>query len=1250
MSADDRAGAGIPEAEGMHRWVHEQMGAYLAGGLDARERAALDAHIHECAACFEAFSEARGAHLEVLRRLGAEDTGLTAGPELEDRLVKHFREATMKRNSLARLAGMSIAAAVGLAATGVLANHLVRQDRLNNPLTERLTAQLPLPGWMGGTAGPTTAPAKLTNFHFDRANPETVLNYLASAGGYRIIKPETGVQGPPITIGSPAPVTPAQAVEALNVALQADGYTMTEAGDRTLKVQPVPDAKRIASVRYGSDPSEVPDTDNTITQVIPIVGADAATVVDKLPLGPTADRSVNRSTNSIVITDSGKDVRKALESIPDANRGKDLAVGSADAARTKSDLAPQVTLFDGQRSIAASASGKGGNQSFAMSGTGTLNLSGDFNRGTQVSAGSLPVNGGLIAGNTGGKTFAGDTSMIGGALPAPITPDAWDQQLRGTTGGPGSTSGGVGGGSGFGKAAFFGGGGGRPGNINLYDQPTYAQQNINQMLADEVVGALKKRVDPGTADGHAEFQRKADFEISNDNIFQQSSNSSMPLIADVPVTGGTPFTPTTQPAAPPPPSAAAPDVAARKVIRNGTVEYEVRSFDDAYQTISSLTTELGGFVSSTSSDRLTNGKIRGTVVVRVPPEKLDKLLLQLRGIGELKNQQIAANDVTKEYVDTQSELRGLRAMEDRMLDLIKNGKGEVKDLVEAEKQLGDYRVRIEKLEGEIRYYDNLVAMATLTITAYERDIQKAAAATEQETASIDLQTETVEEKLAAARKLIDDAKGRVIDGGAKKGDNDQITAYLAADIPADKSDSVLAGLRVLGQVVHFERTRKQTLSGGGGGGGGGAATSADSTAADAPGLALQQKDTRITLTLSNLASVPPHETISMNLAVADVPAAYQALLAALRGGDAVPPATQPQAPGAMGPVGRVITSQVTGNRPEEITGNIQAEVRAQALDKILTLLRDQGLVLGQNVTQNSNGSATTEKEGLNIQILSAATVPPRETTAINVAAADVPALYAALLSTLHGPPGAAPAAAPGRVTNSQLAGNKPTEMSAVIQGDISTADLPKLLALLHDQGALLAQTVSQNTNAATMPTKEGLSIQIVSAATIPPRRVTTLGIEVGSASEVTRGLDHVRAALPAAGPAGAKILEDAVSSEGNGRLTGRLTADVPVADALKVLSAIHDLGGDEKVDNVQINADAPDTQYATERISLSLSSRGPIVESNQGIWPTMRAALSSALAALSWSLYLVLTGILFLLPWALILWVLRKLWKRRAVA
>ena len=170
----------------------------------------------------------------------------------------------------------------------------------------------------------------------------------------------------------------------------------------------------------------------------------------------------------------------------------------------------------------------------------------------------------------------------------------------------------------------------------------------------------------------------------------------------------------------------------RKIIRNGEMEFEVESFDSAFVTVTKIVTEQGGYVQSSSSDKLANGKVRGTVVVRVPPDQLDVLVLKLRALGDLKSQKITAQDVTKVYYDMESELKAARAMEERLLNIIKTGKGEIKDLIEAEKQLGVYREKIEKLEGEIRYYNNMVSLSTLSISLTEKDIRAAAFAAQTE--------------------------------------------------------------------------------------------------------------------------------------------------------------------------------------------------------------------------------------------------------------------------------------------------------------------------------------------------------------------------------------------------------------------------------------------------------------------------------------------------------------------------------------
>src|SRR5205814_6810268 len=172
--------------------------------------------------------------------------------------------------------------------------------------------------------------------------------------------------------------------------------------------------------------------------------------------------------------------------------------------------------------------------------------------------------------------------------------------------------------------------------------------------------------------------------------------------------------------------------------------------------------EEGGFVATTNSEKLPNGKVKGTVVVRVAPDHLDVLVLKLRALGDLKRQNLTANDITKEYTDLDSELRAAKAMQERLMQMIKEGKGQIKDLLAAEKELAVWREKSEKIEGQMRYYDAQVALSTLAISAYEKDVRSASATKQSEQADVGIEAEDVEKARNDAIKAIDDAKGRIV--------------------------------------------------------------------------------------------------------------------------------------------------------------------------------------------------------------------------------------------------------------------------------------------------------------------------------------------------------------------------------------------------------------------------------------------------------------------------------------------------------
>src|SRR5207244_2155362 len=117
---------------------------------------------------------------------------------------------------------------------------------------------------------------------------------------------------------------------------------------------------------------------------------------------------------------------------------------------------------------------------------------------------------------------------------------------------------------------------------------------------------------------------------------------------------------------------------------------------------------------------------KGEIVVKVLPENLDHFLQKLRGIGQLKNQTLGTEDVTKAYFDTDARLKNARVMEQRLIDMLKTKTGKVSDLLQVEKELGRVREEIEKMQGELKYWDSQVQFARVTISLSEKDMEEPA--------------------------------------------------------------------------------------------------------------------------------------------------------------------------------------------------------------------------------------------------------------------------------------------------------------------------------------------------------------------------------------------------------------------------------------------------------------------------------------------------------------------------------------------
>jgi hypothetical protein len=259
----------------------------------------------------------------------------------------------------------------------------------------------------------------------------------------------------------------------------------------------------------------------------------------------------------------------------------------------------------------------------------------------------------------------------------------------------------------------------------------------------------------------------------------------------------------------------APQLADRKLIRNATVELEIVSFDDAVQKITAIANEEHGYVATTDSEKQANGKLRGKVVVKVFPENLDHFLQKLRGLGELKNQTLGTEDVTKAYFDTDARLKNGRVMEQRLIEMLKTKTGKVSDLLQVEKELGRVREEIEKMQGELKYWDSQVQFATVTISLAEKDMEEPAAFLLKECAQLSLYTPDVE-------KIYNDVKGiassrvQITSAQLNRDYSGRVSAQVSALIAPEESDGVIGRVKGFGRVENFQTQTQRIAQGGSG--------------------------------------------------------------------------------------------------------------------------------------------------------------------------------------------------------------------------------------------------------------------------------------------------------------------------------------------------------------------------------------------------------------------------------------------------
>jgi hypothetical protein len=127
-----------------------------------------------------------------------------------------------------------------------------------------------------------------------------------------------------------------------------------------------------------------------------------------------------------------------------------------------------------------------------------------------------------------------------------------------------------------------------------------------------------------------------------------------------------------------------------------------------------IATGLGGDILAMSQTG--QGENRSALItVRVPSDRFEEALRQLKLLdGEVVTSNVDAKDVTDQFTDLQARLVAKQAEEQRYLQLFPQAKT-VDETLKIDAALGNVRVQIEQLQGQLNLIKNRTEFSTITM-------------------------------------------------------------------------------------------------------------------------------------------------------------------------------------------------------------------------------------------------------------------------------------------------------------------------------------------------------------------------------------------------------------------------------------------------------------------------------------------------------------------------------------------------------
>ncbi len=150
----------------------------------------------------------------------------------------------------------------------------------------------------------------------------------------------------------------------------------------------------------------------------------------------------------------------------------------------------------------------------------------------------------------------------------------------------------------------------------------------------------------------------------------------------------------------------------RIIVHNARMSLVVSDVAESVDGVAGVARQLGGWV--VNSDR--SSKHSGSIAIRVPAGSLEEAFRRLEALAlKVDSRAVTSEDVTDEYVDSQSRLTSLRATEERLLSFLEQT-ANVEEALLVQDEITDVQEQIEAIQGRLNFLEQTAAYSLVEVS------------------------------------------------------------------------------------------------------------------------------------------------------------------------------------------------------------------------------------------------------------------------------------------------------------------------------------------------------------------------------------------------------------------------------------------------------------------------------------------------------------------------------------------------------